>query len=290
MKCVAIALALLGCKRDDKVDTGFTGKVEPPGGLRVGMTTDEAHTALPALTTADQPQAKINSKVILLVTFRTGRLREAIAMFDAANGVPEQQVIDAFQPTWGTPAPIHSTNPLAQVEWKSDATGWRADLECPPAGAQIGCTAIRFLPYRPLTAEYFGTACARPKALAPLEIGTPLDAAKRAFPELTDPHPMGDEGLSLAHVDAGADGTYGNVWFDTKNTIALLEVDTPVAADTQAMLAKAWGTPKTTTDAHGKLVLTWTSGTWRCELQRTERHQGTVVIEGGLLAFSRATP
>lgn len=288
MKCVLLALALLACKRDDKLTTGFTSKVEPPGALRVGMTTEEARAALPALTTGDQPQAKINSKVYLLVTFRSGRVREAIAMFDAANGIPQQQLIDAFQPSWGAPEPIHSTNPLAQLEWKAESTGWRADLECMPPGAQIGCTAIRFLPYRPLTAAYFGAACAPPKALAPLDVGMSLADAKRAFPELTDPQPMGD-GLAVANLDAGADGTYASVWFDTKNTITLFEVDTPVAKDTEAMLAKVWGTPKTSTDEHGP-VLTWTAGTWRCELRHTERHEGTVVVEGGQLVYSRATP
>ena len=157
----------------------------------------------------------------------------------------------------------------------------------PEIGGDPG-QALRVLPYRPLTEAYFGPRCAPPKALAAIQLGMTVEAARKALPELPEPHPIGD-GRSIAYVDGGADDATGNVWFD-KSAVFALSLQLARMTTAEPLINHAWGPGKAEHDDRGKPLTVWTDGTWHCELAHRDVHEGDAVVDAAELTFLRATP
>jgi hypothetical protein len=259
----ALLLLLVACKSRDPLTTGFTNKLEPPGGLRFGMSRAEAQKALPQLR---DRAATISSSVALSVQFDDDRLSHAwvhVADPELARAMLERE----FGKLWGPP-----TN----GGWTSIDTGWRVTIECPSPSF---CGGMQFLAYRPLAAAYFGTAVAPPKAIAPLRIGMTVDAARAARPDLSAPQTLTPT-QAIAHCDGGADDVAANVYFEN-GKLAILAVDLPLFADAEKLLAAAWGP--------GAPDHTWKSADWRAELVPTRVSFDTPQEHtGGELRFTPA--
>lgn len=251
---IALLLLLASCKAKDPFTTGFTGVVEPPGGLRYGMSRSEVLKAFPKLA---QDQVTISSSVVLSVQLDHDKLTHVWAHLDA-HDVSQATLERDFGALWGPPHKIEG-HLGGDNGWSSAATGWHAILACP---ISTDCMGLQFEAFRPLTASYFGKTIAAPAVFAKLALGMTVDQARAAVPELSAPQSIGDH-LTVGHFDGGADDVSAIVYFD-HDKLAIFALGLPLLADAEKLLTTTWGPPAA--------PRVWKSADWRAELVPVESH------------------
>jgi hypothetical protein len=131
MRFVAWCLVVIACGHEDGLTPGFGPRVEPPGGLRYGMTVDEARAALPGLELNPPPDQLYlpSANWGLQVKLDDGRVREAT--FFLRKEDPDK-IEAALAKLWGPPGKVEQEYEFFQARavWRSGETGWRAYLSC----------------------------------------------------------------------------------------------------------------------------------------------------------------
>jgi hypothetical protein len=258
MRLVALAcvVALVGCKHERREP--INARVEPPGGLRLGMTAAEAKAAMPELgegfggagsAGGDSPGAFLASDAQLIANMRDGRIRQLIVAFDPDH-VPSKKLEAMLVDRWGVP-----DAPRGVLEWKSTETGWRARLS-----NDAMLPRVEFTPYRPLTQAFFGSKVAPVGTLAKLRFGMTYAEAKAALPELPAQS-------AIVTFDGGADDVMATVFFDSEKGITAMLLETPSVTETTKWLTSAW--KQSTPTEHG---VAWSDGGWRAELTHVIAH------------------
>ncbi|MBS1118624.1 MAG: hypothetical protein H6Q90_852 [Deltaproteobacteria bacterium] len=293
---IAIALSVTGCAKRRELaagldpSAGFGPPVSPPGGLRVGMTVDEARAAMPALATRGDELVADLPAGALLVKLERGRVHHLVAMFEPR--IPGTEITSAFTRRWGAPHSQTSSGPMTTLGWQSEASGWRATLECIQSPA-MACSSLQLLPYRPLQPGYFGKAVAPPGPLASVRIGMTVDEAKAVLPELTAPAQV-DAQNRVAHVAGGLDEVVGNLWFtagpDKAVRIHALSLDLPGLKLAETAITRAWGPGTPGSGKPDETVRTWSDAAtgWQAELVHRTVHADAGELSAAELRFSTA--
>jgi hypothetical protein len=251
-------VALVGCKHERREPIGK--RIEPPGGLRLGMTAAEAKAAMPELgegfggagsAGGDSPGAFLASDAQLIANMTDGRIRQLIVAFDPDH-VPSKKLEAMLVDRWGVPDAPHG-----KLEWKSTETGWRARLH-----DDAMLPRVEFTPYRPLTQAFFGSKVAPVGTLAKLRFGMTYAEAKAAVPELP-------QQSSIVTFDAGADDVTATVFFDSEKGLTTMYVETASVADATKLVTAAWKAGAPTDNG-----LAWSDAAtgWRAELTRVSVH------------------
>lgn len=254
-------LAVVACKRA-KLREPIGARIEPPAGLRLGMTAAEAKAAMPELgeglggagsAGGESPGAFLAGDAQLIVNMRDGRISQLVIAFDEARASSEVEAM--LVDRWGPPQSVRG--PFGPVlEWKSEATGWRARL------SSAMFPRVELTAYRPVTAAFFGGNVAPPGTLAKLRIGMTYAETKAAVPGLP-------EESAIVTFDGGADELIARAFFED-HKITALTLDLPSLPEAKTLVTSAWGAA--TPGENG--TLTWSDAKtgWRADLVRVESH------------------
>src|SRR5690349_17273168 len=92
-------LAIVACKRD-KLREPIGARIEPPGGLRLGMTATEAKASMPELgerfggagsAGGESPGAFLANDAQLIANMKHGRIAQLIVVFDGSQ-MPTEKI------------------------------------------------------------------------------------------------------------------------------------------------------------------------------------------------------
>jgi hypothetical protein len=273
VRYLAICVALVACKHEQREPIGK--RIEPPAGLRLGMTAVEAKAAMPELgegiggagsAGGDSPGAFLAGDAQLIANMRDGKIAQLIVAFDPDH-VPSKKLEGMLVDRWGVPEAVRG--PFGpQLEWKSTDTGWRARLS-----SDATLPRVEFTPYRPVTAAFFGSKVAPLGTLAKLRIGMTYDEAKAALPELPAESP-------IVTFDGGGDDLVGRAFF-RDHKISVMWLDLPSLPEAKKLVAAAWGAG--TPNESGALVWSDPTTGWRAELVRVESHGSAGTTESAAL-------
>lgn len=256
---IAVALATgQACNRAPAATTEFFGPtIEPPRGLdklQPGMTVHQAKQLVPALredTRGVRDQLVLDSGVSdvrLEVRTDAGRVASIFAI------VQNHNVRELLGAAWGEPELSRDALNQPEIAWSSETTGWKAKLDC----IERNCL-LEYVPYHPLTPEFFGAHVVPPGDLAKLRIGMKLDEARKHAPAVIDVR---------AGIPTGVDGVRQFVAIDDKlGTVRAIYVNLPALAE--PLITQAWGNGTPATEPVGKEVLVWPDPTtgWRATLR-----------------------
>jgi hypothetical protein len=238
--------------------SGVIGQtVEPPKGLnkiQPGMSVLEARKLVPGLQTERSIRDELTidsgaSDVRLAVRVDSGTV-SAITMTITGHGTRE-----LIQRAWGEPQITRDSLGQPEVAWSSEATGWKAKLDC----VQERVCNLEFVPYHVLTSDFFGAHVLPLADLAQLRVGMKIADARKIAPGPVDVR---------AGIPTGVDGVREFVAVDDKiGTIKAMYLNLPAGAE--ALIADAWGAGTAATEPVGKNVLVWPDPTtgWRATLR-----------------------
>ncbi len=255
---VLALVAAAACSDAPAATTQFFGtRIEPPRGLAVlrpGMTVSEARTLVPGLR---EDHRGVREHLVLDSGVADVRLEIRIDSGTVASilaVVHRQNARELLTTAWGDPRVSKDALGQPEVWWASESTGWKVELDC----LERNCV-IEYVPYVPLSPDYFGAHVVPPGPLAALSIGMPVADARRAAPGIVDVR---------AGLPAGVDGVRQYVGVDDKRrAIAALYLNLPSHAKT--LIEAAWGPGLVATEPVGRRVLVWPDPTtgWRATLR-----------------------
>lgn len=233
MRVVALVVFAAACSKAPAATTDFWGPtIEPPRGLAQlapGMSVAEAKRLVPALHEPKRQGVRDElivdsgvSDVKLTVRVEAGTVSSIIAI------VQGQSVRDVLTRAWGLPEITRDSLGQPEVTWASEATGWKVKLDC----MERNCL-VEFVPYRVLTAEFFGPHVVPPGDLAKLRIGMPIAEAKQLAPGPVSVR---------AGIATKYDGVREFVALDDKaGTVRSIYLNLPPQA--KELVTEAWGAP-----------------------------------------------
>jgi hypothetical protein len=247
------------CASQPSASAGFFGAaVEPPRGLsrlRPGMSVTEARKLVPELKEPDKRGVREElvvdsgvSDVSLAVRVDAGTVSAIVAI------VSGHEARALLTQAWGPPQIVRDALGQPEVTWASEATAWKAKLDC----LERNCV-VEFHPYHALTAAFFGAHVAPPGELAKLHIGMKVLDARQVAPAPVSVR---------SGIDTGVDGVRQFVAIDDKlGTVRSIYLNLP--KDAPDVIAEAWGASQTATDLVGKSVLVWHDPAtgWRATLR-----------------------
>lgn len=228
-----MSLALVACNSAPAATSDFWGQtIEPPRGLAQlapGMSVAEAKRLVPALHEPKRQGVRDElivdsgvSDVKLTVRVEAGTVSSIVAI------VQGQSVRDVLTRAWGLPEITRDSLGQPEVTWASESTGWKVKLDC----MERNCL-VEFVPYRVLTAEFFGPHVVPPGDLAKLRIGMPIAEAK-----VLAPGPVSVR----AGIATKYDGVREFVALDDKaGTVRSIYLNLPPQA--KELITEAWGPP-----------------------------------------------
>lgn len=254
----SLALAVLAaCGTAPTASTEFFGAaIEPPRGLakiQPGMSLAQAKLLVPGLRV---DAAAVREMLVLDSGVSDVKLEvrvDANTVSGIVAIVSNPNTRELLTRVWGEPEITRDSLGQPEVTWASDDTGWKAKLDC----LERNCI-VEFVPYHPLTAEFFGAHVVPPGDLAKLRIGMKLADARKLAPGPVDVR---------AGVPTGVDGVRQYVSIDDKlGTVRAIYVNLPPRAE--ELIAEAWGAGLRATEL-GKNVLVWPDPTtgWRATLR-----------------------
>jgi hypothetical protein len=254
----SLVLALVACNAAPAATTEFFGsRIEPPKGLskvQPGMSKDHAKRLVPTLR--EDPYA-VREMLVLDSGVNDVKLEVRIDANTVAGVVAivsGSQTREMLTRVWGEPQITRDSLGQPEVTWASDQTGWKAKLDC----LERNCI-IEFVPYHPLTSEFFGAHVVPPGELVKLHIGMKVADAHKLAPGPVDVR---------AGVVSRVDGVREFVAIDDKaGTVRAIYLNLPKGAE--ELIAEAWGPGTRATEPVGKSVLVWPDPTtgWRATLR-----------------------
>jgi hypothetical protein len=256
---ILVVAACAACNTAPAATTEFFGpRVEPPRGLsrlQPGMRVTEARRLVPALRS--DPNA-VREVLVIDAGVRDVQLEvriDAETVTGIVAIVSGSHTRELLTSVWGEPEITRDSLGQPEVTWASEHTGWKAKLDC----LERNCV-IEYVPYHPLTSEFFGAHVVPPGELVKLRIGMPLAEARELAPGPVDVR---------AGVPTGIDGVRQYVAIDDKRgTVRALYVNLPRGAD--QLIEDAWGPGLVATEPVGKSVRVWLDPTtgWRATLRQ----------------------
>ena len=253
--CTALVVA---CSPAPAATTDFFGPtIEPPGGLaqlRPGMTIARARQLVPALR---ETRGGVREHLVLPSGVGDVKLEVRVDAGTVANivAIVQGQTARALLTrAWGEPVISRDALGQPEITWASESTGWKVELDC----LERNCF-VEYLPYRVLTAAYFGAHVVPPGPLANLRIGMPLAEARVQAPGVVE---------IRAGLTTGVDGVRQYVALDDKlGTVRAIYLNLPQHA--ARLLESAWGPGLRATEPVGKQVLVWPDPRtgWRATLR-----------------------
>lgn len=258
MRIVLASLLLAACNNAPAATSDFWGStIEPPRGLAQlapGMSVAEAKRLVPALHEPKRQGVRDElivdsgvSDVKLTVRVEAGTVSSIVAI------VQGQSVRDALTRAWGLPEITRDPLGQPEVTWSSESSGWKVKLDC----LERNCV-VEYMPYRVLTAEFFGPHVVPPGDLAKLRIGMSLAEAKQVAPGPVSVR---------AGIATKYDGVREFVALDDKSaTVRSIYLNLPPNAED--LIKEAWGEP-TEINVVGKQVDVWPDPEtlWRATLR-----------------------
>jgi hypothetical protein len=258
MRRAIAAIALAACSSAPAATSDFWGPtIEPPRGLAQlapGMSVADAKRLVPALHEPKRQGVRDElivdsgvSDVKLTVRVEAGTVSGIVAI------VQGQSVRDVLTRAWGLPEITRDPLGQPEVTWSSESSGWKVKLDC----MERNCV-VEYVPYRVLTAEFFGPHVVPPGDLAKLRIGMPLAEAKQVAPG-----PISVR----AGIATKYDGVREFVALDDKTaTVRSIYLNLPPNAED--LITEAWGAP-TEINVVGKQVNVWPDPEtlWRATLR-----------------------
>jgi hypothetical protein len=187
--------------------------------------------------------------------------------------VQGQNARDLLTRAWGEPLIGRDALGQPEVTWESEATGWKAKLDC----IERNCL-VEYTPFHALTAEFFGPHVMPPGDLAKLRIGMPIAEAKTLAPG-----PLNVR----AGIATKYDGVREYVSLDDK-AAAVRAIYLNVPADAEQIIAEAWGKPTTITWPVNKTIKVWVdpSTGWRAVLRPALGMSQDLVFDNFMPALS----
>ncbi|HEY0251822.1 MAG TPA: hypothetical protein VGC41_09865 [Kofleriaceae bacterium] len=257
MRPVAL-VALAACSSAPAATTDFFGPtIEPPRGLmwiQPGMSADEAKRIVPGLHDPDRKGVRDElildsnvSDVTLTVRLDNGTVSGIVAV------VQGHGARDLLTRAWGPPQIAHDSLGQPEVTWASESTGWKVKLDCLERNCQV-----EYLPYKVLTAEFFGSHVIPPGDLGKLRIGMKLGEARAIVPGII---------ASRSGVPTSVDGVREFVQIDdNRSVVRSIYLNLPPHAED--LIAEAWSEGWKATEL-GRTVLVWPDPTtgWRATLR-----------------------
>lgn len=251
-------LAIAACNSAPAATSDFWGPtIEPPRGLAQlapGMSVAEAKRLVPALHEPKRQGVRDElivdsgvSDVKLTVRVEAGTVSGIVAI------VQGQSVRDVLTRAWGLPEITRDPLGQPEVTWSSESSGWKVKLDC----MERNCV-VEYMPYRVLTAEFFGPHVVPPGDLAKLRIGMPIAEAKQLAPGPVSVR---------AGIATKYDGVREFVALDDKAaTVRSIYLNLPPNAE--ELITQAWGAP-TEINIVGKQVDVWPDPEtlWRATLR-----------------------
>ncbi len=277
MQCrVLTVLALVACNTAPAATTDFWGPmIEPPRGLAKlapGMSVAEAKRLVPRLREPKHVGVRDElvidsgvSDVKLAVRVEAGMVSTILAT------VHGHGARDLLTRAWGDPVITRDQLGQPEVTWASEATGWKAELDC----MERNCL-VEYTPYHQLTADFFGPHVVPPGDLGKLRIGMPIADARTHAP---GPVSM-RSGIATKY-----DGVREFVAIDDKaGTVRAIYLNVPEAAE--ALIGKAWGPGAAATLPVNKPVKVWHDPDtgWRATLRPALGRSRDLVFENYLPA------
>lgn len=258
MRRAIAAIALAACNNAPAATSDFWGPtIEPPRGLAQlapGMSVADAKRLVPALHEPKQQGVRDElivdsgvSDVKLTVRVEAGTVSGIVAI------VQGQSVRDVLTRAWGLPEITRDPLGQPEVTWSSESSGWKVKLDC----MERNCV-VEYMPYRVLTAEFFGPHVVPPGDLAKLRIGMSLAEATRVAPGPVSVR---------AGIATKYDGVREFVALDDKGaTVRSIYLNLPPNAED--LITEAWGAP-TEINVVGKQVNVWPDPEtlWRATLR-----------------------
>jgi hypothetical protein len=258
MRRALAAIALAACNNAPAATSDFWGPtIEPPRGLAQlapGMSAADAKRLVPALHEPKRQGVRDElivdsgvSDVKLTVRVEAGTVSGIVAI------VQGQSVRDVLTRAWGLPEITRDPLGQPEVTWSSESSGWKVKLDC----LERNCV-VEYVPYRVLTAEFFGPHVVPPGDLAKLRIGMPLAEAKQVAPGPVSVR---------AGIATKYDGVREFVALDDKGaTVRSIYLNLPPNAED--LITEAWGAP-TEINVVGKQVNVWPDPEtlWRATLR-----------------------
>lgn len=271
-------LALVACNTAPAATTDFWGPtIEPPRGLAKlapGMTIAEAKRLVPRLHEPKRMGVRDElvldsgvSDVKLAVRVEAGMVSAILAIV-RGHGVREQ-----LMRAWGTPRITRDQLGQPEITWASEATGWKAKLDC----MERNCL-VEYTPYHELTPEFFGPHVVPPGDLGKLRIGMPVAEARRLAP---GPVSM-RSGIATKY-----DGVREFVAIDDKaGTVRSIYLNLPETAE--ELIGRAWGPGAAATMPVNKPVKVWHDPEtgWRAILRPALGRSRDLVFENYLPAVA----
>lgn len=258
MRPLIAAIALAACNNAPAATSDFWGPtIEPPRGLAQlapGMSVADAKRLVPALHEPKRQGVRDElivdsgvSDVKLTVRVEAGTVSGIVAI------VQGQSVRDVLTRAWGLPEITRDPLGQPEVTWSSESSGWKVKLDC----LERNCV-VEYMPYRVLTAEFFGPHVVPPGDLAKLRIGMPIAEAKQVAPGPVSVR---------AGIATKYDGVREFVALDDKAaTVRSIYLNLPPNAED--LITEAWGAP-TEINVVGKQVDVWPDPEtlWRATLR-----------------------
>ncbi len=240
-------LALAACSRVPAATTDFWGAtIEPPRGLaRIapGMSVAEARRLVPALH--EPKPAGVRDELVLDSGVRDVKLAvrvEAGTVSSILAIVQDQGARDQLTRAWGKPEITRDSLGQPEVTWASEATGWKVKLDC----MERNCL-VEYVPYRVLTADFFGPHVVPPGDLGKLRTGMPLGEARAVAPGPVSVR----SGIATKY-----DGVREYVAIDDKLGV-VRSIYLNLANDSEELIGQAWGPGASATMPVGKAVTMW---------------------------------
>lgn len=222
--------------------------------IQPGMSVAEAQRLVPALR--EDPRA-VREMLVLDSGVSDVKLEVRIAA-NTVSGivaiVSGSRTREMLTRVWGEPQITRDSLGQPEVTWASESTGWKAKLDC----LERNCI-VEYVPYLPLTSEFFGAHVVPPGELVKLRLGMKVADARKLAPGPVDVR---------AGVTTRVDGVREFVAIDDKlGTVRAIYLNLPKGAED--LIADAWGSGMPATEPVGKSVLVWPDPTtgWRATLR-----------------------
>ncbi|HEU4613951.1 MAG TPA: hypothetical protein VFS15_17780 [Kofleriaceae bacterium] len=242
-----VVLALTACNTAPAATIDFWGPtIEPPRGLAhiaPGMSVADARRLVPALH--EPKPAGVRDELVLDSGVRDVKLAvrvEAGTVSSILAIVLGQGARDQLTRAWGKPQITRDSLGQPEVTWASEATGWKVKLDC----MERNCL-VEYVPYRVLTADFFGPHVVPPGDLGKLRTGMPLAEARALAPGPVSVR----SGIATKY-----DGVREYVAIDDKHGI-VRSLYLNLANDSEELIGQAWGPGATATMPVGKTVTVW---------------------------------
>jgi hypothetical protein len=278
VRLVLLTVALSACGSTPAATTDFFGPtIEPPRGLaklHPGMSIAEATQIVPALHDPTHKGVRDELELDSGVSDVTLEVRvDAKTVTSIVAIVQGHGARELLTQVWGAPTITRDSLGQPEVTWASEATGWKAKLDC----LERNCL-VEYVPYHVLTADFFGAHVLPPGDLAKLRIGMKLAEARAIAPGPLDVR---------AGIPTGLDGVREFVAVDDKSgTVRAIYLNLPQHAED--LIAESWGAGTHATEPVGKSVLVWPDPTtgWRATLRDALGYSHDLAFDNYLPAAS----